>query len=308
MATLVNVIEDHGYDCYVNEVKNLEDIQHEELGRHLDKGPKAVKHEVHLDSCNDDILVQPRAQKWSHLNEKPDVVNALITGIDCPSFVDTTHTVHAANTLNVTFMDDALIDEAWQRRARDLMHQGELPVEPKWMTDFHRESLLNEALSNSFPTRMIVLYDLVLDGIVTPEQYENALPNMAEVATVCMRSGVRRDRGESRFRSWDLELRDWAPKQVAHVYELITGDAVAINQHTVKHVAAKLSMPQLTSAVALAHFMRVRTLLDYKYFEHTSEFDDILTDAQVIVESLDYGDDSAWLELEDQFGDWEHKS
>ena len=193
------------------------------------------------------------------------------------------------------------------------MRAWEMLPTPHWLKAAERENEVNDALNLDYPARLRLLYELVLDGSVDKRAYNEALPTYDEIAQMCTQSLMMRDT-MSTYQSWQAELFGLTDAQIAYIYGVITGNAVAVNDMTLEHVCAKLASPQPhEGAIIHAHFKRVQRGWDDEFEVRTRKFTELLGAAEVIVRSLTYshffvGEGPMWsVEYEDDevYGDGE---
>ena len=95
-AVPVEVIEEHGFDAYINMVQDPADPKLHELGRHLDVGPCHVRHTIHFHMG--EILSSTERPKTYRLSEP--TLNALVTGVNTRLHMTRTAIRHAYEMLD----------------------------------------------------------------------------------------------------------------------------------------------------------------------------------------------------------------
>lgn len=284
MAVAVLVDEDHGYQKYVNMVDDPDKVRAIELGEDIDVGPKKVEYCVSL-SLTGEVEVYPYQQQWPNLGMRE--VNRLKRGLP---YYASLCIDYASEKLGVEGCDFYLCQQAWQKKLRAAMWEGDLLEEPEWYTSAEREHRINVACSgNDFDERKTILYELVLDGRVSEEDYAAARPSYSEIASMCLHVSTLRDEGYGWYDAWSCVLEPYSGEVQAHVFSTITGEAPPpLGEMMHKHLCARLVTERYSTAPMLAHF---------KVYESASEEDEsVRLDAEVLARCLNYGpdDDYEW--------------
>lgn len=292
--TAVLVIEEYGFRSYINLVADPANPLPRELGEGIAvDGPMQVSHQVHYHM--DEISAQPLTRHYDFLDDE-----------EVQSVVDCTRQ-HRRDSVYKAMMELDLdtrkgvgielyeaVDSETQRRMRVGLVNGQFIPETSAAKEAGREETFNLACSGTeWNTRYGLLYDLVLEGRITREQYDAARPTYSEIASICTDVHHRVDEGESLYNAWHGELYSLG-KHAGYVYGVITGEAVADNDFALKHMCSKLTIPRTDLAPVLCHFEYLRDEYVETFFEEKDEgFNDLAMNAEIIARAPYMGSDAA---------------
>ena len=283
MATPVFVNEEYGFSCYVNMVEDPKHPKQEELGKHLNVGPRACSHEVHYHM--DEIKSQPYGRRWDFLTDEE--VGCVVK---CTYSIRRESAFAAAEEFNIdkrtslSIYDE--ISSVYHTLARAEMMNGNILPVPASIDEAEREEFYNEACSEGgWHVRQQLLYELVLEGRIERKVYDEARPTYSEIATICNNVSRRVDEGESLYNAWHGELYALS-SHARYVYGVITGELVADNKFALKHMCSKLVMSRTTLSPVLCHFQYLQEEYDLTCHDgKTDEFMDLEMNAEIIARS-----------------------
>ena len=282
MATPVFVNEEYGFKSYINLVANPTNPKPHELGEHLAvDGPRPVCMQVHYHM--DEISSQPFVRHYDFLSEEE--VQAVV---NCTRQYRRTSVYRAMMELDIDSkgvgaeLYDAVARET-QRRMRVGLVAGQIIPETDAAKEAGREQNFNLACSGTdWSARWELLYDLVLEGRITRQQYDDARPTYSEVASICTNVHHRVDEGEGLYNAWHGELY-YLGKHARYVYGVITGDVVADNDFALLHMCSKLAISRNDLSPILCHFKYLQEEYLHTFLEERDErFNDLAMNAEII--------------------------
>jgi hypothetical protein len=292
MATPVFVNEEYHYNHYVNLVEDPLNPKQEELGKHLDVGPRTCEHEVHYHM--DEIKATPYQRRWDFLTDE-EVLHV----VECTYQVRRVSAFAAAEAYGIdkktslSIYDE--ISSVYHTLARAEMMSGKILPVPELIDEAEREEFYNEACSeSSWHVRQQLLFEFVLEGRISREVYDQAHPEYSEIATICNAVSTRVDEGESLYNAWHGELYSLG-KHAGYVYGVIAGDVVADNEFALKHMCSKLTLSRTDLAPVLAHFRYLQEEYDLTcYGSKTDSFMDLEMNAEIISRAPYLGSDEMY--------------
>lgn len=301
----VDVCEEYGYNRYINMVADPNNIQHSELGSHLDVGPVPVSHTVHYHM--DEIESRPYPRSYDGWTDE-QVSNV----VHCRR--DYMHTAldYACDELGQEIrgreMTIDLIRQAWQNRVREAMCGGTMLATPSWLKAAEIEARYNKATrGGSYRTRKALVRDLILEGRVNPGVFGALKPTHSEIASMITEVTSIVDDGISLYDAWEAVLIRLTKEERVYVFGVITGEAVADNALALQHMCSRLFMGTDALTPVLTHFKYAESIYLSEEYPDEEAFEECLLDHEIIARANYSGSEEAdetahelWLELVDE--------